>query len=163
MKKVAIAVVLVFVLMASIPVGCAKTPSNAEEGRLTGPFQVRYSMGEAHWVELSGYTAGHSPGSTAEFEVTLGNDATQTWHSSYSIQLWNGSDASNHEVLATFYQQPINVLSGWHRFRLPITFPDELEVGAYGLAFVIPGRMSAITTIYIGAKPYPTRIARDNY
>jgi hypothetical protein len=102
--------------------------------------------GEGIVVEWSGYAHGHQPGEEATFELALRNQGQDVWKGRSCIQLLD-----RHSVATTLTQEAFSLQPGEGLTRqVPIRFPDDLAEGTYGLALIIPGRLSSVTTIQVG-------------
>ncbi len=133
--------------MLLILAGC----SSAEKIEPDYPFEVQYMLGQGYVIGFSGNAAGHIPGESSEFVVTLINSGTEPWNDHYFIQL-----VDEMAVVKTLYEAPITVdPASKEVFPVDITFPSDLERKAYGLAVFIPGRVAAVTSIYVGVTYNP--------
>jgi hypothetical protein len=140
-------IVLAVVALGLIVVACAG-PTNVQEqdGNPTDPFSSRVEGGEGTIVEWNGYTQGHRPGKVSTVGLELYNGSRDAWSGRFCIQLLD-----RHSVVATLTQERISLQPGetWSG-QVPIRFPDALVEGAYGLALIIPGHLSNVTTIQVG-------------
>lgn len=130
-----------------IVAACADPMGTKEqESRWTDPFSSRVEGEEGTAVDWSGYAQGHRPGQESTFGLVLHNGSQDAWQGRYCIQLLD-----RHSVVATLMQGVFSLQSGesWSR-QVPIRFPDGLVEGAYGLALIIPGRLSSVSTIQVG-------------
>jgi hypothetical protein len=125
--------------------GCTQ-PAEAPVMISRNPFSLRSVGEDGIFVEWSGNSAGHAPGSESAFEIRLVNQGDQTWSGEYCFQLLDMD-----EVLTTFEQSDFNLEPG-DTLSTPlwVLFPEELVEGSYGLALVITERMASTVTIYIG-------------
>ncbi len=140
-------IVLTVVALALMVVGCAgPTKARGQEGNPTDPFSSRMEGREGTVTEWSGYAQGHRPGEESTFELTLVNESQETWSGLYCMQLLDRDDVVATLIKAGFSLQPGE---SWSR-QVPVRFPDGLAEGAYGLALIIPGRLSNVTTIQVG-------------
>lgn len=138
---------LMVVALPLIVAGCASlAKAKGQELRQTDPFSNRIEGGEGAVVEWSGYAQGHQPGQESTFGLTMYSGSQDPWQGRYCIQLLD-----RHSVVVTLTQEGFSVQPGesWSR-QVPIRFPDGLAKGAYGLALIIPGRLSSVTTIQVG-------------
>jgi hypothetical protein len=140
-------IALPLVALSLIVDGCAG-PTNVQEqeGSPTNPFSSRMEDEEGTIVEWNGYTQGHQSGKASTVGLELYNGSQDTWPGSFCIQLLD-----RHSVVATLTQERFSLQPGesWSR-QVPVRFPDALAEGAYGLALIIPGRLSNVTTIQVG-------------
>jgi hypothetical protein len=141
--------------------GCS-APAEVKEqgGNLTDPFSSRTEGEKGIVVEWNGYTDGHQAGEGSAFELVLRNGSQDVWQGYYCIQLLD-----RQSVVATLKRGEFSLQPGTYWvLQEVIHFPDGLSEGAYGLALVIPGRLSSVETIqigkgtgaYSGAWPEPT-------
>jgi hypothetical protein len=142
-------IVLTVVALALIVVGCAGPAKvQRQEGNPSDPFSSRMEGREGTIVEWSGYAQGHRPGKESTFDLVLYNESQDARQGRYCIQLLD-----RHSVVATLTQEGFSLQPGesWSR-QVPIRFPDDLTDGAYGLALIIPGRLSSVTTVQVGTE-----------
>jgi hypothetical protein len=137
--------VLTAVALVLIVVGCAgPTKVQGQEGNPTDPFSSRMEGRDGTIVEWSGYAQGHRPGKESAFELTLYNGSQEPWQGRYCLQLLD-----RHAAAATFTLEGFSLQPGESWFR-QVPIRDDLAEGAYGLALIIPGRLSSVTTIQVG-------------
>jgi hypothetical protein len=140
-------IALPLVALSLIVDGCAG-PTNVQEqeGSPTNPFSSRMEDEEGTIVEWNGYTQGHQSGKASTVGLELYNGSRDAWSGRFCIQLLD-----RHSVVATLTQERFSLQPGesWSR-QVPVRFPDALAEGAYGLALIIPGRLSNVTTIQVG-------------
>jgi len=140
-------IALPLVALSLIVDGCAG-PTNVQEqeGSPTNPFSSRMEGGEGTVLEWSGYAEGHQPGQESEFGLMMHNGSHNSWQGRYCVQL-----VDRHGVVATLTEEGFSLQPGesWSR-QVPVRFPDALAEGAYGLALIVPGRLSNVTTIQVG-------------
>ena len=136
------------VVALTLTVAACAGPARAEgQGRSqTDPFSSRMEGGEGIVVEWSGYAHGHQPGEEVTFELVLRNEGQDVWRGRSCIRLLD-----RHSVAITLIQEVFSLQPGesWTR-QVPIRFPDDLAEGTYGLALIIPGCLSSVTTIQVG-------------
>ena len=141
-RTIYVSIGLVLMLILATMAGC----STAEETELDYPFEVQYMLGEGHRIGFSGDAAGHTPGESSEFVISLINTGTKVWNDRYFIQL-----VDEISVVETLHEAQITVgPADSEVFPVKINFPADLEKKAYGLAILIPNRMAAVTNIYVG-------------
>lgn len=129
-------------LLIAVLTGC----NAAENTELDYPFEVQYMLGEGNVIGFSGNAAGHTPGGSSEFVITLMNTGTDVWSDHYFIQL-----VDEITVVKTLHEAEITVdPANSEILPIEINFPADLERKAYGLAVYIPNRMAAVTNIYLG-------------
>jgi len=140
-------IALTVVALALTTAACA-VPAEAkrQKGNRTEPFSSRIERGDGAAVVWSGYAQGHRPGEESTFEITLHNGSQETWSGRYCIQLLD-----RHSALAALTQEEFSLQAGesWSG-QVVVRFPDDLAEGAYGLALIIPGCFSSVTTIQVG-------------
>lgn len=142
-RTIYVSIGLVLTLVLATMAGC----STAEEKELDYPFEVQYMLGEGHRIGFSGDAAGHTPGESSEFVISLINTGTKVWNDRYFIQL-----VDEISVVETLHEAQITVgPADSEVFPVKINFPADLEKKAYGLAIFIPNRMAAVTNIYVGS------------
>lgn len=140
-------VALAVVALALIHIGCAgPTEVKGQEGNPSDPFSSRMEGGKGTVVEWSHYVQRHRPGKESPFRLVLYNDSRDTWQGRYCIQLLD-----RHSVVATLTQEEFSLQAGesWSR-QVLARFPDDLAEGACGLALIIPGHLSSVTSIEVG-------------
>ena len=133
--------------LALLIAGCAAPVEVKEQGgNLTDPFSSRTEGENGVVVEWSGFTHGHQPGEGSAFVLVLRNGSQDVWQGRYCIQLLD-----RQSVVATLKRGEFSLQPGkdWG-MQETIHFPDGLSEGAYGLALVIPGRLSSVETIQVG-------------
>jgi hypothetical protein len=110
------------------------------------PAFVVSMNGDFGFAQLAARAPLHWPGEEAIFDLTLRNSGNEPWHSRYCVELLNDEHSlvmlDQDEVML----QPGEQLTLELRGRLP----DDLPVGVYGLALVIPGRFRVIGSLPIG-------------
>jgi hypothetical protein len=138
---------LTVIALPLIIAACASPPEvQGQETNRINPFSSQMEGGDGTVVEWSGYAQGHRPGKESAFELMIYNGSQDTRQGRYCIQLLD-----RHSVVATLIQEGFSVQPGesWSR-QVPVRFQDGLAEGAYGLALIIPGRLSIVTTIHVG-------------
>jgi len=136
--------------LALLIAGCAAPADVADVkeqwGNLTDPFSSRTEDENGIVVEWSGFTHGHQPGEGSAFVLVLRNGSQDVWRGRYCIQLLD-----RQSVVATLKRGEFSLQPGkdWG-MQETIHFPDGLSEGAYGLALVLPGRLSSVATIQVG-------------
>ena len=134
--------------LALLIAGCAApTKKNEQGGNLTDPFTSRIEGENGIVVEWSGDTHGHQSGEESAFELVLRNGSQNVWQGRFCIQLLDCQS-----VVASLKRGEFSLQPGeyWATQAL-IHFPDGLAEDAYGLALVIPGRLSNVVTIQVGS------------
>jgi len=138
---------LLLVVLAMVIAGCA-APADVKEqwDDLTDPFSSRAESEDGIVVEWSGLTRGHQPGGESAFVLMLRNGSHDAWQGRYCIQLLDSQS-----VVATLKRGEFSLQPGkdWG-MQETIRFPDVLSEGTYGLALVIPERLSSVVTIRVG-------------
>lgn len=123
-------------------------PLNSAQVENPDPFITSMKGEEGIFVELRGDTRGHLPGKSSTFLLDVHNETGTTWQARYCVQLLDREGVV--ETLAE-NQFSLQTAEGFGTL-LNLEFPERLEEDAYGLSLAIPGRLEAVTTIYVGEK-----------
>jgi hypothetical protein len=110
------------------------------------PAFVVSMNGESGFAQLAARAPLHWPGEEAIFDLTLRNSGNEPWHSRYCVELLNDERSLAMLAQDEVVLQPGEQLTQEVRGRLP----DDLPVGVYGLALVIPSRFLVIGSLPIG-------------
>jgi hypothetical protein len=144
---------LVMALFASAALTQACGPADVKPNprTLTRPFTARTEGADGSVVELQGYADGYRPGQEVSYGLRLQNGGEGGWQGRYCLLLLN--EAGTLATLAgdTFALQPGEGLET----TLKCTLPEDLPDGEYGLALVIPDRLSSVITVTVGQVDSP--------
>ncbi len=135
--------------------GCGVLHRAASEAGPRDPFTLRFNGPQV--VELTGLAHGHRAGEMARFELTLRNDGSrpaaggggERWQERCCLVL-----VDHKEVRATLAALNIDLAPGAAESRVvQARLPADLAEGCYGLALVLPQRVSTVTLTVGNAEP----------
>jgi hypothetical protein len=135
---------VIAMLVGVVLMGCGQdSPASLEN-----PFDT--SMG---YFSLKGYCSGYEPGSTYRLGLKLNNTEKETWEGKYSIYLIDTKG-----VVLNIVNQKQFTLSPQSSMAadFDMALPKTISKGRYGLYVVFPGRITSISTIYLGEEPAST-------
>jgi hypothetical protein len=102
--------------------------------------------GDFAFAQLAARAPLHWPGEEAIFDLTLRNRGNEPWHSRYCVELLN-----DERSIVVLNQDDVVLQPGGElTLELRGRLPDDLPVGVYGLALVLPGKSLVIGSLPIG-------------
>ena len=149
MKKfLSVSVIVIFSLMGGILFGGCSDNTNSEPNSPGDSFSAQYQVGQNHLIVLSGNSTGHQTGKTSQFILTLNNDDSQeTWAGEYFLYLVDDSS-----IIDEIHSANFSIYESSERSWYIETNFAGTENSSYGLSLILPGRMEAVQTIWIGPK-----------
>lgn len=109
------------------------------------PFAISMSNDTA-FAQLSADEALYQPGDEAIFEVTLKNKGDEPWLGRYCVKLLGDTYPPKELAQDDFMLQANEQFTQEVRVRLP----EDLALGAYGLALVVPDEFTVVSKLAIG-------------
>lgn len=144
---------LAALIISGLTAGCTTLagPEATPASQARQPFTASRESENGTVVSWSGYQKGYQSGKTETFELTIKNQTDQTWNGRYCLLLLAGDSPT---VIADLKQQGFTLDAGMgFSDTLEVTFPDDLESGAYGLSMVVRrpgGPMIDLVPIQVG-------------
>lgn len=143
---------IAIILLGTLLFGALACGKDTKTSNLADPFSVDMS-----YFSLQGYARGYIPGHTYEFKLMINNLDKEAWQGNYYAFL-----IDTRGIVLTIAQRNIDLSPETSLgANINMTLPGDFKEGAYGLAFVFPGRGVSITTIRVGddlsqpAGPWP--------
>jgi hypothetical protein len=152
--KFGVVVVSLAAMVLALAACGPRAPDQLAKPEPTNPFHSRVVLGEGFIYEIEGFTHGHHPEYSSEFQVTFINPTQNVWPVEYCLLMLDRDGVVTTLLTGGFEVAP----DSQREESLAGMWAGKLAPAPYGLALVLPQRSSQVNTIWVGDEPGPARV-----